>query len=601
MTGTARARRTASSLLVLALLLTGCASVPDHGKPVKIGAAPLGDTQNDVSDVRQLPGKPQPGASPDRIVSGFLSASKSADARHQIARDFLSDVPEDNAARRTWDDTASTTIITATAVTVVGSGRVKVTGRIVGRLAKDGSYVADGRPLNLLFHLVQVGPGAQSQWRITNPPPGIMLLLDDFASTYRPVDVYFLSRDGESVVPDHRYIDVNRAGLATELVRLLLAGPSRWLAPGVHTEFPPGTQVRSNVVQPSIGGDLTVDLTGQAEVSNRPQAAQIAAQLVWTLRRFNVGVRVTVNGRPLQVPDQGAVLPPSAYGGYDSDRLPGNPMGYFIADGVLRQASGPDATNLPAATGVPALSAALSPDSSALAVVRAAGKRRQLLIGNVRDQLSPVLTGESFTRPSWGGRHDSLVTVVDGSRLVQVGGDGTATPVDAATPGDTAALSSHGLVTQAEMSRDGSRLALAAGGRLYVGVLGSAAPASGTPANRAPGDLQGRPTLSGLRVIEPQLTEVRDVAWADSGHLLVAGRLAGSASAAVLVSDDGVGAAARSRVGLPNGCPVDAVAAAPAEPDLVQCHGQIWQRDGGRWVSPLGVVPLTGRAPFYPG
>lgn len=581
MTEAGRVRRAAAAVAVLALLLTGCASVPDSGKPVKLGAAPLGDTRDDLSDVRQLPGKPQPDATPDRIVQGFISASKSADAAHQISRDFLSDVPAGNAPAQTWDDAAGTQVITVAAVTVVGTGQVRVTGQVVGRLAGDGSYIADGRPLNLLFTLARVGRGEQAQWRITNPPPGILLLQDDFASTYRPVDVYFLSADGESVVPDHRYLDVTRGGLATELVRRLLAGPSQWLAPGVQTAFPRGTELRSNVVQSSVVSDLTVDLSGQAEVSGRPRAAQMAAQLVWTLRRFNVGIRISANGRPLQVPEQGSVLSPSAYGGYDPDRLTGDTMGYFVAGGVLRQAAGPDARNLSAAQGTAAISAALSFDGTQLAVVRAAASRRQLLIGDARDHLSPVLSGTSLTPPSWGGRHDGLVTVLDGSRLVQIGGDGTVTPVGSGP------LASYGVVTQARLSRDGSRLAVVAGGRLLVGVLS---------------DTRTGPKAVGLRVVEPQLTEVRDVAWADSGHLLVAGRLAGSASTAVLVSDDGVGAVARSRAGLPSsGYPIEAVAAAPGEADLVQCHGQIWQRDGGRWISPIGVGPLTGQAPFYPG
>lgn len=567
--------------LAVALLLAGCASVPDHGKPVRLGAAPLGSTQGDLSDVRQLPGKPQPDATPDRIVQGFLAAAKSADGNHQIARDFLSDEPDGNAPSQTWDDTAGTRIIAVAAVTVVGSGRVRVTGRVVGRLAKDGSYAADGRPLDLLFTLAQVGRAPQLAWRITNPPPGVLLLADDFLATYRAVDLYFLSQDAESVVPDHRYLDVDRASLATELVRRLLAGASAWLAPGVQTAFPRGTGLRSNVVQASPGSDLTVDLSGQADLIGRPQAAQLAAQLVWTLRRFNVGIRVAVGGRPLEVPDEGTVLPPSAYSAYDPDRLVGSASGYFVAGGVLRQAAGPNATDLTAAPTVGVLSAALSTDGTALAVVRMDGNRRQLLIGRTRQQLFPELIGTSFTPPSWGDSHDSLITMVDGSRLVRVDRAGKVTELAAGR------LGSSGAVTQARLSRDGTRLAVVAGGRLLVGVLGQVRSGS---------------QLVGLRVILPQLTEVRDVAWADSGHLLVAGRLGGGVSSAVLVSDDGVGTTVRGRSGLPASThPLDGVAAAPGRPDLVQCSGAIWQRDGGRWISPLAVGPLPGYDPFYPG
>jgi hypothetical protein len=92
--------------------------------------------------------------------------------------------------------------------------------------------------------------------------------------------------------------------------------------------------------------------------------------------------------------------------------------------------------------------------------------------------------------------------------------------------------------------------------------------------------------------VENQLTEVVDVAWADSDELLVLGNTGGSELLAYNVSlADGSIDSEGGVLGAVS------VAAAPGKPNLVgSSEGKIYDVLGGAWL------PLTsGVSPTYPG
>lgn len=561
--------------LVVALVAAGCAGVPDNGKAVRVRSIAPGITDTDP-EVRQQPRPARPGDTPERVVRGFLAAAKSPPERHAIARTYLAP----NAVTG-WND-AATRVVTLGAQRVAGtagSPQVIVTGRYQGRLDADLAYLPEEHPMALTFTLRRV----DGQWRITNPPPGVLLSAPDFAQVYQPLDLYFLNRGNTTVIPDRRYFDVGKpAVLPTDMATRLLAGPSAWLKPGVHTAFPSGTRLRSNVIKD--GDEYVIDLSVEVLAASGAQQAELAAQLVWTLaKQFPVsGVRVLADGRPLRVQSQNGVVARDAYPSYDPRILSSPVSGYYLAGGTLHIAGQP-ATGQPAPPPVTGLrSAAISADLGWLAAVRPAAAGAALATGPVGGALTSHLVARTLTRPSWEAGADGVFVGVDGRAVLRVGTDGSREVVD--VPG----LAAAGPVTAVVLARDGVRVALVAGrpghGRLLLAVVQQTT---------------AKTTLVGLREVAPSLTGVVDVAWADEGHLLVLAARAGTGVAPYGVDSDGFTVSERVTTGLP--ADRQGVAAAPGEPDLVAAGGRIWQRQGSLWTSPFdGPVPVGGQ-PFYPG
>jgi hypothetical protein len=571
----ARTLRAVLAALAATLLAAGCASVPDGGPAHAVRQVPPGTFEEDIG-VRSQPNLPQPDDSPANIVRGYLAAGKSSTDRHGIARDFLT--PQASAR---WDDATAVRVISVNQVTPDKTGhRVLLTGRYLGSVDRtDGSYRVDGRVLRITFRLEQV----DGQWRIDNPPQGVLLPQSDFAQVYRPVDLYFLAPDGHTVVPDRRYLDVTQAALSTTMVNLLLSGPSRWLAPGVRTAFPQGTQTRSNVV--SDGDVLVVDLTQQAAAASPQARSQMAAQLTWTLSGFGAkAIRLLIEGRPLPVRHGSDVLPRNGYRSFDPSQLSSRAAGFYLdRRGVLRTLNraaviGPH--NRPE-NGL--RSAALSPDLSQIAGVRAApGGGEELTVGPVRGQQPPRYTAGTLTQPSWGAGSDAVFVVADGDRVLTVLPDGSVRHVAAD------GLTAHGAVRALRVSRDGVRVAVVAGSGAHSALLVGVLHEKGS-----------KWSITGLRAIAGDLSDVRDVAWADASSLLVLARSGTAGDLPWQVDVDGATETAGSVSGLPS-APTE-VAAAPDHPDLVAAGGRIFQRAGSSWAPAGSAGPLTGTAPFYPG
>ena len=178
-------------------------------------------------------------------------------------------------------------------------------------------HTEDASVYSRAIHLMLV----DGEWRITDPPPELLLTSTDFPTAYRQRVLYFLDQSGTVVVPDIRHVVIGQtpANRASRLLSLLMRGPSSQLAGGVTTQFTSKSSLRSN---PSVDseGVLQVDLTG-VDVSTPEARRALAAQIVWTLSPTSPRITITVDGEPLD-PAQ-PVYTINSVSSFDPDRLAG--------------------------------------------------------------------------------------------------------------------------------------------------------------------------------------------------------------------------------------------------------------------------------------
>ena len=105
-------------LVALLLALTACSTVPSASGTVQIPDVP----SRPVETVGVEPLPPEPGATPDEIVRGFIEAAASFQTGHPVARQHLS--PE---AAGSWSDETGITVLSPDYATVPTGLPVSVT------------------------------------------------------------------------------------------------------------------------------------------------------------------------------------------------------------------------------------------------------------------------------------------------------------------------------------------------------------------------------------------------------------------------------------------------------------------------------------------
>jgi hypothetical protein len=462
---------------------------------------------------------------------------------------------------------------------------VDVTGTLVGALDQRGVFsVGTGTVFNRSFALSD----DSGEWRITDPPDGLLLLEPDFSRTYDAVDAYFLDPTGTRVVPDPRYLVTGEAQ-PNALVERLIAGASPAIAAGVANPLA-GGELRSTV---SVSGaTATVDLTWPSDVTDATLEAA-SAQLTWSLSQLELNsVVVLRDGQPLAVPDVPEGQSTGDWAALDPDVAPVGAVGHYLADGGLRLATDGSAAPGPAGQGAYGLSsAAVSVDvrtsglgpMAGVSTTVPGGPPATLFAGLYGGDLAPVLTGSAFTDPTTAGTRAEVWTVRDGAGVVRLPSGGSPQTVSATT------LAGLGRATAFQLSPDGVRAAVVVqgpeGGQLYVGTV-----------------VRDEDTVSvrDWRSVAPTVRQVVDVAWRNAGLLmLLADDPSAERTVPYTVGVDGWGLQATTTSGLP-GRPT-AIAAAPGRQPLVSANGTMWTLAGGNWVTLVrGAEPRPGTAPFYP-
>jgi hypothetical protein len=559
--------------LVLVLLVAGCAAVPTSG-PIRQG--PVVDSGESTQFIRVIAAPPSSGAEPVEIVRGFLEANASLEQDHAIARRYLT-----QEAARAWDADASTTIYDPASVSLTARGDgVRVSLAQVGELLADGTLltVDPAEERRVTYTLEQVmEPGASlPQWRIADPAPGILVSNADLRRAFRPYDAFFVSPGSGSLVPDGRLVPVVGASLPTALAEQVLAGPSEWLSPAVGTGAPPGTELALGAV-PVNGGIARVELTDEALSATDAQRRDLAAQLTWTLTQLPEvsAVSIEVGGEPYPVPGAPALLDRSLWQSRSPDALATGPSGarrpphYLLRDETIVRVSEVSRTLIP----VPVEDAeevdglAVSLDERRAAAIGPSGEQVWVFpldrTSSTREVPGVQVTDASFAP-------DGQLWFVDAGRVRRLSLTGQVVDVEVRAEG-------LGAITALQVSRDGARVALVSGERVYIGAVEADSPEA---------------AVVSVRRVESAISEVRAVAWRDATTLDALGAIGSGGQQALRIS-------LASGLVTPLGAPAEPeeLAAAPGSVTLVAtADGRIVGNVGLQWRD-----QGAGRSVAYPG
>ena len=287
-----RRRRSALSGLavVLVVALSACAGLPTSG-PVDKGL-PVGEDA-DPADVSFFPDEPQPGATQQEIVEGFLRAGSGPANSWEVARLFLAE-----SFRDEWKPEASVTVdvLENRTPTVTSDTTIDVDVTPVAAVDDAGVYTAvDRAPRTLAFTLVK---DDDDQWRITEAPPGVVLDEDLFPRVYNAYPLTYFDPAFQYLVPDVRWFPRTKA--ATRIALALVDGaPSPLLADSVATAFPDDVSLQGPAV-PVEGTVAQVVLNAAALSADQATRNRMYTQLETSLRNAGVTeVRMVASGTVL--------------------------------------------------------------------------------------------------------------------------------------------------------------------------------------------------------------------------------------------------------------------------------------------------------------
>lgn len=381
-------------VLLLVLACAGCAAIPTTG-PVQVeprqtsGAAPGG--------VQIIGNKPPQGASPGQIIQGFLAAMSSFEPGFETARSYLT-----AAAAQAWQPESQVLIYASGTTPRVNDDQVTMSAAMVGVIGPDGSFGAAGNSTwTFDFQLVQ----ENGEWRISHPPAGLAMSQYMFSQAFSRVEAYFFADAGAIMVPDSRYVQLG-AWDATAAARLVMDGPSGWLAPVIDSTFRQGL---------ALAGDVSVDALGVARVPlawtaslTTAQASRLALELAATMRGVPGVIRIQLTRNNAVVtldPSVGALadssMPVSATTVYDPTQPgAGGPL-YVAAESGISALDGltPAALGAPWGNATPGIvSFAVSRDGAQIAAETADG----LVFGPVAGrEPSLVLDRPDLLRPEF--------------------------------------------------------------------------------------------------------------------------------------------------------------------------------------------------------
>ena len=279
--------------LIAILFLASCSNIPTAG-PISPGIE-LDSSYLEIGTTT-IPMAPRKGMSQQEVVAGFLAANASSIGDFTIAREYLAKSItyewESTAGVQVFESDLALELTSETTVTAVGTAKLDLDDQLRPNL------VAETSVRTIDFSLVE----EDGNWRITNPPAGLVMPNTDFQRNYEIAKLWFVDREEKRLVPDFIAIS-QRNDPAAQLVRALTAGSSSWLKPAVTNFLDPIRSGGLAGVQRD-GDRVTVDLEAKTLLLESREQSWLMSQLAQTLQAI-IGInalKVTVGGQPINVP-----------------------------------------------------------------------------------------------------------------------------------------------------------------------------------------------------------------------------------------------------------------------------------------------------------
>ncbi|WP_416072246.1 LpqB family beta-propeller domain-containing protein [Streptomyces sp. ME18-1-4] len=586
-----------------AVLLAGCASMPDSGDLRGVESTPRQDPQ-----VRVFAMPPPDDAQPQEIVQGFLEALTSDDPSYSTARQYLT-----NKAAQKWEPERSTTVLADGPATVAGPTGSRddgndfsyvLTGTRVAVVDAQQSYTPASGNYGQTVHLTR--DKKTGQWRIDALPSGVVMGKSDFQRNYVSVNKYYFASNTAAdasgqpmAVADPVYVR-ERVDPMTQMVRSVLTGPTSWLRHVVRSSFPTGTALpKGTSLAPDDQNKLTVPLNDKAAHIGRGKCDEMAAQLLFSLQSLaptieEIALRAGGTQLCSLAADRAAAV--AARGSQT------NPGYLYFIDGqhrLVRMTSGSGNTRAEAVPGAlgdgaKALrSVAVARDEHSAAGVALDGKTLYVTstvsgssIGDPVLQSKGKTETDRLTTPSWDAQGDLWVADRDPDRprlLLLAKGGGQ--PLEVLTPG------LDGRINAVRVAADGVRIALVVdkGGKqsLLIGRIERGAGSGEKPSV----------SVQELRSATPELEQVSAMAWAGDSRLVVVGREAGGVEQAQYVQCDGSIPEAGTLPGLTEVTSIAASEDSDTPLFATSKDGLLWLPGGSGWRT----LKETASTVFYPG
>lgn len=280
------------------LLIAGCSFVPITG-PINPGLD-IGKIVN-RSPITNSPQPPTAGMTKLQVAAGFLAANENAVGDFSIAREYLASfltfewMP--SAGIEVFETSLSLKEISETVVQAQGIPTLIVDQQRRPELPTE----TDLKSFELSF-IKENG-----EWRIVNPPSGIVLSSVAFQRNYAVANLWFADKSESRLVPDFLVI-AQQSDPAPQLIRALFAGSSNWLRPATVNMFNPELLSGLATTQ-QTESVLTVDFDAEILRMTNQQRVLLISQMAQTLIQVEnlTSLRITTGGQLLNV--QGVLNP----------------------------------------------------------------------------------------------------------------------------------------------------------------------------------------------------------------------------------------------------------------------------------------------------
>ena len=294
------ARYPAALLVLLIVLLSGCARIPTSGPVGTSSESSAGNVNAPVF----LPAAPQPGASPETIIDYFYRAGSGYEDDYAVARQYLT-----QASAVSWKPDKRALVYREARVVPTETENV-FNYELDVSYTVDADGIATQSPPGTVERIPVTVTQVDGEWRISAIPDGTAIAEETFKVIYGAYPIYFYDPTFTYAIPDVRWFLKNKTVKA--MTSALLAGPAPYLRGAVASAFPSGIKLARESV-PVVSGAAQVDLTAkELTETSAEDRLRMQMQLTLTFRSQPdvVNVELRANQDLVRVEDNGSVLPP---------------------------------------------------------------------------------------------------------------------------------------------------------------------------------------------------------------------------------------------------------------------------------------------------